>query len=175
MKCFFYYLIVVSNKNSSNCPLTVSRCECFRHHWTNVENIFLYISISHGIGITVLTEGIWSAVVMNRCEGNWKTSGLLLIFSAFLASYFCRPWGDLNVAWSQRPVNQMSIDLAGLADKRVHGRRQRQTVRHKRPTCKGPMKRHWSTSNKTRPGCLHAFCFIWFSFWLYSWCATLQI
>lgn len=97
-----------------------------------------------------------------------------LNFTMLWSSYACRPSGYLNVAWSQSPINQISSDLAGLADKTLHGRRKWQTVGDKRPACWDAMKRDWSTAPQTPSGCLHEFCFIWFSFWFLSlWRVTL--
>lgn len=97
-----------------------------------------------------------------------------LNFTMLWSSYACRPSGYLNVAWSQSPINQISSDLAGLADKTLHGRRKWQTVGDKRPACWDAMKRDWSTAPQTPSGCLHEFCLIWFSFWFLSlWRVTL--
>lgn len=78
-----------------------------------------------------------------------------LNFTVLWSSYACRPSGYLNVAWSQSPVNQISSDLAGLADKTLH-RRKWQTVGDKRPVCRGAMKPDWSTSpnSTTLPACI---------------------
>lgn len=85
-----------------------------------------------------------------------------LNFTVLWSSYASGPSGYSNIAWRQSPVNQISSDLVGPADKTLH-RRKWQTAGDKRPVCGGAMMRDWSTSPQTRPGCLHVLCLIWFS------------
>lgn len=49
-------------------------------------------------------------------------------FAMLWSSCASRPSGYLDIAWSQRPVNQISSDLAGPADKTLHGKRKWQTA-----------------------------------------------
>lgn len=156
----------------------------------NVENTLVDVHLVHQRRFLLMGGGgVWSAVVMNRYVDTWKKLLLLwfwhdegmdvwitldllgllgcshpLNFTVLWSSYACRPSGYLNVAWSQSLVNQISNDLAGLADKTLH-RRKWQTVGDKRPVCRGAMKPDWSTSPQTPPFCLHVLCFIWFSSW----------
>lgn len=65
-------------------------------------------------------------------------------FTMLWSSCACRPSGYLDIAWSQSPVNQISSDLAGSADKTLHGKRKWQTAGDTSPDYEGSVKRDWS-------------------------------
>ena len=65
-------------------------------------------------------------------------------FAMLWSSCASRPSGYLDIAWSQSPVNQISSDLAGPADKTLHGKRKWQTAGDTRPDYEGSVKRDWS-------------------------------
>lgn len=68
----------------------------------------------------------------------------LVDFAMLWSSCASRPSGYLDIAWSQSPVNQISSDLVGPADKTLHGKRKWQTAGDTRPDYEGSVKRDWS-------------------------------
>lgn len=97
----------------------------------------------------------------------WGTTnerfGSVLILSLLarlsdLAMLWSEPSGYLDIARSQSPVSQISSDLAGPADKTLHGKRKWQTAGDKRPDYESSVKRGWSqrlfkVERKTKKSC----------------------